>query len=208
MQNPVHTFVWPQVFNVKLTVTNSAGLTNSSTVQVTGYTPQVTTTTALNGTSESTVGSNQTLTVNTASLTTAGGSITNTSTTITVTGGNAFWKTTTVSAENVTVDATTGDYTVANVTQVVMQSAPVTASLNQSVGDVSVSLDVALKQYVPDAAANITITQGATTNTAHAFQLAALNSSINITDIAYTVQFTNTEAINANLTQNATRRYR
>jgi beta propeller repeat protein/parallel beta-helix repeat protein len=203
-QNPVHTFVWPQAFNVVLTVANSGGLTNSSTVQVTGYTPQVNTITALNGTTESTAGGNQTVSVNATALEDTGGSVTTTNTTITVTGGNAFWQTTQMFAENVTVNATTGDYTITNVTQVIMQSAPVTATLNQSVGNVSVSLDVALRQYVSDAAANITITQGATTNTVNAFQLAAQNSSINITDIAYTVQFTNTEAINANLTQNAT----
>jgi hypothetical protein len=150
------------------------------------------------------VGGNQTLSVNTTALGDTGGSVTTTDTTATFTGGNTFWQSTEVYAENVTVENTT--VTVTNVTQVVMQSNPVTATLNQSVGDVSVSLDVALRQYVPDATANITITQGATTNTAHAFQLAAQNSSLNISDIAYTVQFTNTEAINTNLTQNATRK--
>ncbi len=144
------------------------------------------------------------MSVNATDIVNTGGNITTTNTTITVNGGNAFWQTTQMFAENVTVNATTGDYTATNVTQVVMQSAPVTAALNQSVGNVSVSLDVALRQYVSDAAANITITQGATTNTVNAFQLAAQNSSINITDIAYTVQFTNTEAINSNLTQNTT----
>jgi uncharacterized delta-60 repeat protein len=204
-QNPVHTFVWPQVFNVKLTVMNSAGLTNSSTVQVTGYTPPVTTTTALNGTSFSTVGNNQTLSVNITTLRTSGGSITNTTnTTLTVTGGNAFWQTTTVSAENVTINATTGDYTVANVSQVVMQSNPVTATLDPSIGDVSTSLSVALTNYTANAPVNITITQGATTNTVHAFQLAAQNAGItNTMNIAYTVNFTNTENINSNLAPSA-----
>ena len=204
-QNPVHTFVQPQVFNVTLTAANSAGLTNSSMTQVTGYTPQVNTTMAINGTSTSTVNGTPVLMVNATALEGTGGSVTTTNTTATITGGNAFWQSTEVYAENVTYENTT--VTVTNVTQVVLQSNPVTATLNQSVGNVSVSLDVALSQYVPDATANITITQGATTNTTHAFQLAAQNSSLNSNmSVAYTVQFTGTEAINNNLTQNTTRK--
>jgi hypothetical protein len=86
-----------------------------------------------------------------------------------------------------------------------MQSAPVSVALNESVGTVSVSLDVALKQYVSDAPVKITITQGATTNTVNAFQLAAQDTGLNLKEIAYTVQFTNTQSINANLTRNTTR---
>ena len=119
----------------------------------------------------------QVVTVNATTIEGTGGSVTTTNTTATITGGNAFWQSTEVYAENVSSENST--VTVTNVTQVVLQSNPVTATLNQSVGNVSVSLDVALRQYVPDATANITITQGATTNTMHAFQLAAQNSSIN-----------------------------
>jgi PKD repeat protein len=89
-QNPVHTFVQPQVFNVTLTVANSAGLTNSSMTQVTGYTPQVNTTMAINGTSTSTVNGTQVVTVNATTLEGTGGSVTTTNTTATITGGNAF----------------------------------------------------------------------------------------------------------------------
>ncbi len=205
-QNPVHTFVQPQVFNVTLTVANSAGLTSSSTVQVTGYTPSVDTTAAINGTSTSTVNGTQV----------ADGQRHRSrgyrrqchdhqhnchhhgrECILAVHGSLCRER---LPTENTTV-------TVTNVTQVVLQSNPVTATLNQSVGNVSVSLDVALRQYVPDATANITITQGATTNTAHAFQLAAQNSSLNSNmSVAYTVQFTGTEAINNNLTQNTTRK--
>ena len=205
LQNPVYTFVLPQVFNVTLKATNLAGSATSAITQITGFGKKVETTTVINGTTESTVSGKQVLSVNTTTIESTGGSVTNTSTTITITGGNTFWNNTQLFAENVALNTTTGDYTVTNMTQVVMQSAPVSVALNESVGTVSVSLDVALKQYVSDAPVNITITQGATTNTVNAFQLAAQNSGLNLNEIAYTVQFTNTGSINANLTQNTTR---
>ena len=203
-QNPVHTFVEPKVFDVTLKATNLGG-SNTSIKQITGYATKVETTTAMNGTTESIVNGNQVLSVNTTTIESTGGSVTTTNTTVTVTDGNTFWENTQLFAENVALNTTTGDYTVTNMTQVVMQSAPVSVALNESVGTVSVSLDVALKQYVSDAPINITITQGATTNTVNKFELAAQNSNIDIKEIAYTVQFTNTESINANLTQNTTR---
>ena len=200
-QNPVHTFVDPKVFDVMLKATNPGG-SSTSVKQITGYATKVETTTAMNGTTESIVNGNQVLSVNTTTIESTGGNVTTTNTTVTITDGNTFWENTQLFAENVALNTTTGDYTVTNMTQVVMQSAPVAVALNESVGTVSVSLDVALKQYVSDAPVNITITQGATTNTVNAFQLAA---NISANDIAYTVQFTNTESINANLTQNSTR---
>ena len=205
LQNPVYTFVLPQVFNVTLKATNSGGSHTSAVTQITGFGKKVETTTVINGTTESTVNGKQVLSVNTTTIESTGGSVTNTSTTITITGGNTFWNNTQLFAENVALNTTTGDYTVTNMTQVVMQSAPVSVALNESVGTVSVSLDVALKQYVSDAPVNITITQGATTNTVNAFQLAAQDTGLSIKEIAYTVQFTNTQSINANLTQNTTR---
>ncbi len=205
LQNPVYTFVLPQVFNVTLKATNAAGSATSAITQITGFGKKVETTTVMNGTTESTVNGKQVLSVNTTTIESTGGSVTNTSTTITITGGNTFWNNTQLFAENVALNTTTGDYTVTNMTQVVMQSAPVSVALNESVGTVSVSLDVALKQYVSAAPVNITITQGATTNTVNAFQLAAQDTGLNLKEIAYTVQFTNTGSINANLTQNTTR---
>ncbi|MDP3396888.1 MAG: PKD domain-containing protein [Methanoregula sp.] len=205
LQNPVYTFVLPQVFNVTLKATNSGGSHTSAVTQITGFGKKVETTTVINGTTESTVNGNQVLSVNTTTIESTGGSVNTTSTTVTITGGNTFWNNTQLFAENVALNTTTGDYTVTNMTQVVMQSAPVSVALNESVGTVSVSLDVALKQYVSDAPVNITITQGATTNTVNAFQLAAQDTGLSIKEIAYTVQFTNTQSINANLTQNTTR---
>ncbi|MDP3396887.1 MAG: DUF3821 domain-containing protein [Methanoregula sp.] len=204
-QNPVHTFQKPQVNNVRLKVANSGGLTNQTMQQIVVFGIKTDTNMALNGTTASTVGGKQVLAVNASTLQNTGGNVTTTSTILTMTGGNSFWTKTRFFADNIALNTTTGDYTVTNTTQVVMQSAPVSASLNKSIGDVSVSLDLALKQYVPDAVANITITEGATTEADNAFQQAAQSSSINIKAIAYTIQFTNTEQINANLTQNATR---
>jgi PKD repeat protein/uncharacterized protein YjbI with pentapeptide repeats len=205
LQNPVYTFSRPQVFNTTLTVTTAAGLTNTSLRQITGYATQVVTTSAVNGTTSSTVNGNQTMVVNLTGIENTGGSVTNTNTTVTITGGNAFWTNTQLFANNVSLNATTGNYSVSNVTQVIMKSAPVTANLNESVGDVSVSLNVALREYIPDADVDITITEGATTETTNAFQLAASNASLSIRDIAYTIQLSNTENINTNLTRNSTR---
>jgi hypothetical protein len=136
------------------------------------------------------------------------GAVSSTNTTLSIQNASTFWQSAEVFAQNVTVNATTGDYDVQNVTQVVMQSVPVTASLNETIGNVSVSLGVALNQYLEDAAINVTITQGATTATMQGFQLAATNASMNILDIAYTVQLANTEQINTNLTSNATQKPR
>jgi len=206
-QAPVHTFSQSQVFNVTLTVTNGAGLSNSTMQQVTVNAAQIATTSALNGTTiTSAANTPQSLAINGTDLQNTGGSVTNTSTTATITGGNTFWQSVVIYAESVAVNTTSGNNTVTatNVNQAVMQSTPVTAALNQSIGTVSVSLAVALNQYVSNAPVNITITQGATTNTVNAFQLAAQNSSISIGSIAYTVNFTNTETINNNLTRNTT----
>ncbi len=204
-QNPVHTFQKPQVNNVKLKVANSDGLTNQTMHQIVVFGIKTDTNMVMNGTTAAIINGKQNLAVNASTLQNTGGNVTTTNTILTMTGGNSFWTKTRFFADNVALNTTTGDYTITNTTQVVMQSAPVSASLNKSIGDVSVSLDLALKQYVPDAVANITITEGATTDADNAFQQAAQSSSINIKAIAYTIQFTNTEQINANLTQNATR---
>jgi len=204
-QNPVHTFQKPKVNNVKLKVANSDGLTNQTMHQIVVFGIKTDTNMALNGTTVSTMGGKQILAVNASTLQNTGGNVTTTNTILTMTGGNSFWTKTRFFADNIALNTTTGDYTVTNTTQVVMQSDPVSASLNKTIGDVSVSLDLALKQYVPDAVANITITEGATTEADNAFQQAAQSSGINVKAIAYTIQFTNTEQINANLTQNATR---
>lgn len=207
LQNPSHTFSWAQVFNVTLTVSGSSGTSNRSLMQITGYAKQVTANTTLNGTSVvSSTGSSQTVAVNQTDIGIGGGSVTNTSTTVTIQGANSFWQTTEFFAEAVSVNASTGDYIAENVTQVVLESTPVDTILpNETIGNVSVSLDIALKQYIPDTSINISITEGATTETIDAFQLAAQNADINISGIAYTVQFTNTGTINSNLTQNSSR---
>ncbi len=204
-QNPVHTFQKPQVNNVKLKVANSDGLTNQTMQQIVVFGIKTDTNMIMNGTTVSTVGGKQVLAVNASTIQNTGGSVATTNNTLIMTGANSFWKKTQFFADHVALNATTGDFSVTNTTQVVMQSAPVSASLNKTIGDVSVSLDIALKQYVSNAVANITITEGATTDTETKFQQAAQSSGINIKAIAYTVEFTNTDAINANLTQNATR---
>jgi PKD repeat protein len=196
-----HIFVQPKVCNVTLMVTDNQTFTNTTIVQVPVYAVKTTVTTQVNGTTPTVVNGNQTLDINTSAIQSSGGTVSSTATTLTVQNGNPFWQSAQYFAENVTVNETIGNYTVQNVTQVIMQSAPITATLAPAIGTVSVSLSAALSQYVPDAAVNVSITQGATTSTLQGFQLATTGANISV---AYTVQFTNTQQIDTNLTTNTT----
>jgi hypothetical protein len=65
-----------------------------------------------------------------------------------------------------------------------------------------VALDIALKQFVEGAQMEVKVVEGANTSTMTNFQLAA---NISGTDVAYTVEFSNTGLFNSNLTTNTTR---
>ena len=123
-QNPVHTFLKPQVNNVKLNVANSGGLTNQTMHQIVVFGVKTDTNMVMNGTTESIVNGNQVLSVNTTTLQNTGGNVTTTNTILTMTGGNSFWTKTRFFADNVAMNTTTGDYTITNTTQVVMQRRP------------------------------------------------------------------------------------
>jgi PKD repeat protein len=196
-----HVFIQPKVCNVSLMVTDNQTFTNTTIVQVPVYAVKTTFSTQVNGTQSSIVNGNQTLDVNTSTLQSTGGALNSTSTTLTIQNVNPFWPSVQIFAQNVTLNQTIGNYTVQNVSQVIMQSAPITAALTPSVGTVSVSLDVALCQTLPNTAVNVSITQGATTSVIQGFQLAAHTTNISV---AYTVQFSNTQQIDSSLTTNAT----
>jgi hypothetical protein len=206
-ENPVNTFSWPQVFNITLTVTGSTGLANSTMQQITVYAPPTIFSTQVNGTTAMTVSGVQSLQVSNQTIENTNGNVTSTATTLTVQNASTFWQSAQVFAQSVSYNTATSNYDVQNVNQVILQSTPVTANLSQSIGNVSVSLNIALNQYVSNAAVNVAITQGANTSTMQGFQLAATNANINVKSVAYTVELSNTDPINTNLinqTTNAT----
>jgi hypothetical protein len=82
---------------------------------------------------------------------------------------------------------------------VTMQADPLTADLGGSIGTVSTGMDIALTQLVPGVSIQQNIIQGASTAVAHAFQLAAAGSNLDVRSVAYTVEFQNTGLLNANL---------
>ncbi|WP_292368854.1 fibronectin type III domain-containing protein [Methanoregula sp. UBA64] len=88
---------------------------------------------------------------------------------------------------------------ISNVQRVVMESTPVTTDLGGSVGAVSTKISVPLTQPVTGTPLQQNIIAGATSSATSAFQLAATSSSLDIKSVAYTVEFTNTDSVNANL---------
>jgi len=88
---------------------------------------------------------------------------------------------------------------ISNVQSVVMESSPVTADLGGNIGEISTQISVPLMQLVTGTSLQQNVIAGATSSTNSAFQLAAANSNLDIKSVAYTVEFTNTESLNANL---------
>jgi hypothetical protein len=88
---------------------------------------------------------------------------------------------------------------ISNLQSVVMESTPVTTDLGGSVGAVSTHISVPLTQLVTGTPLQQNIIAGATSSATSAFQLAATSSSLDIKSVAYTVEFTNTDSVNANL---------
>jgi len=86
-----------------------------------------------------------------------------------------------------------------SVQSVTMQSDPVTADLGGDIGTITTQIDIALTQIVSGVSIQQNIIQGATTSVTNAFQLAATGSNLEVKSIAYTVEFQNTESLNANL---------
>jgi hypothetical protein len=82
---------------------------------------------------------------------------------------------------------------------VTMQSDPVTADLGGNLGTVSTVIDIALTRLVSGVSIQQEVIEGAGTSVARAFQLAAAGNNLDITSVAYTVEFRNTGPLNANL---------
>ena len=117
--------------------------------------------------------------------------------TVTVSNPGNGWSSLQYTGTNVIHDG--NNISIGGVQGVNLQSAPVTADLGGNIGSVSAQINVALTQLVSGVTIQQNIIQGATASVADAFQLAATNNNLAITSVAYTVEFTNTNSLNANL---------
>jgi len=131
--------------------------------------------------------------------TTAQSSATKTANTVTITNPATGWDSMKYTGTDVVTDSGTNTYSVNNIQSVVMTTTPVTADLGGNIGTASAQIDVALTKPVSGVTVEQNIIQGATTSTANAFQVAATSGNLNIKSVAYTVEFTNTATLNANL---------
>ena len=131
--------------------------------------------------------------------TTAQSSATKTATTVTITNPATGWDSMKYTGTDVVTDSSTNTYSVNNIQSVVMTTTPVTADLGGNIGTASAQIDVSLTRPVSGVTVEQNIIQGATTSTANAFQVAATSGNLNIKSVAYTVEFTNTGSLNANL---------
>ncbi|MCK9630759.1 MAG: fibronectin type III domain-containing protein [Methanoregula sp.] len=117
--------------------------------------------------------------------------------TVTVTNLNNGWSSIKYTGSDVVESGT--DISVNGIQSIVMTSTPVTEDLGGNIGTVSARIEVPLTKLVSGEPIQQNIIQGATSDVASAFQLAATSSSLDIKSVAYTVEFKNTDALNANL---------
>ena len=183
--------------------TTSDGLSTTSS-DATFKTTRPTGTTVESKTAETTVSGVSTATTASGGQqvnisTTAQSSATKTANTVTITSPATGWDSMKYIGTEVVEDPGTNTYSVNNIQSVVMTTTPVTADLGGNIGDVSAQIDVSLTQPVSGVAVQQNIIQGATTSAANAFQVAATNNNLDIKSVAYTVEFTNTATLNANL---------
>ncbi|MEN6610153.1 MAG: hypothetical protein ABFC24_04870 [Methanoregulaceae archaeon] len=117
--------------------------------------------------------------------------------TVTIQNPGNGWSKLQYTGANVTSEG--GNLSIEGIQSVTLESEPVTASLGGNIGTVSTQIEIGLTEMVPDLSIQQNVIQGATTTTTNAFQVAAAGSDLDIKAIAYTVEFKNTETLNANL---------
>jgi Beta-propeller domains of methanol dehydrogenase type len=153
--------------------------------------------TSLSGTTTTTVGGVQSVSLNRSDLSSGGGSSTVLGNTVTVSNPGTGWSSAKYIAGSVTDDGK--NISISSLQSVVLNSTPVTCDLGGNIGSVSTQISVSLKQLVTGVPIEQKVIAGETSDVANAFQLAATSSSLDIKSVAYTVEFTNTESVNANL---------
>ncbi len=198
-QNPVHIYANPGAFTVSLTSANSAGsntrtearyITVAARSQNAGMT--------LNGTTITTSGGKQSVTVN---LTNVNGTVTQPDlhSVIVQNPGSGWSQMELVSPVPVTSEA--GNLNISEISQVVLTTTPLVAALNQStLGTVTAQISIPMNQVPTGVTIEQNIFEGAHASASTAFQLAATNDNLDINNVAYTIEIKNTAALNANLT--------
>ncbi len=186
-------------FNVTLTLTDNDWFTNSTMQQLEVIAKIEESNTNINGTEVKTnAGGKQMVIVN---QTNCNGTISQpTSTSLVITNpGNGWKEATYISSVPITHEA--GNFNLSSISQVILAAEPVTAVLNQStVGTVTTEVTIPMTQVPTGVTVTQSVVEGANTSTTSAFQLAATNNNLNINAVAFTVQFQNAAAINANRT--------
>ena len=183
VQNPSHTYGSSGYYHATLTISNSIGLTNTTSKEITVIAVSDNSTFAINGT-DTNAGI---ITINTA-LTTSNGTIvtlSNADKVITLTNldGNG-WDSFVITTDG--VSHSTPDTMSGHITGIVATTKPVLADLGGDVGDVELSIELNL-DTMP--AGDATLLQELVTNSSRetrtAFQQVALNHHLTIKEIAY-----------------------
>jgi len=197
-----HIYNQSQVYNITLTITDTDWFTNSTMHQLSVIAKIGNSNSNINGTQVHTNADNkQMIEVN---ITNTNGTVTlpSANTMVIDNPGNGWSRMKYVSSVNF-INESSGNINLSSISQVVITTTPLTAVLNQStVGTVTSTVTLPLKQLPTGVTMSQSITEGANTTVINAFQLAAqtADSKLNVTAVAYTVQFSNTAAINANRT--------
>ncbi len=150
--------------------------------------------TTFTGTTTTTVAGVQQVSLN---LSTTTGTTSVSGNTVTITNPGNGWSKLEYTGTNVINDGK--NVSIDAVQNVVMKSDPVTADLGGDIGTISTQIDVALTQIVSGVSIQQNVIEGASASVTDAFQLAAASSNLEVKSVAYTVEFTNTESLNANL---------
>jgi len=204
MLTPLSSFT---TYHYNVSSTTNDGLTNTSTdatfktTYPNGYEfPAQTATTTIAGVDVNTT-SNGNPQVNISSSV----STTNTTTSVTIQAqSGSDWDSIQYVGSEVVKDTSTGTLSVNNIQSVVMSTKKLEEDLGGNIGTASAKIDIPLTKPVTGVTLSQKIIQGATTDTANAFQLAATSSNLDIKSVAYTVKFENTAALNSNLSSTGT----
>jgi PKD repeat protein len=197
-----HSFLKSGVYYVKLTVTDYGGQVNDITHDISILANTTTTSTSVSGLTYNTSEAAETtpiLDLNVANVANAGGVVSYTGQTVTIQNPDNAWKAMTFVANN--VDATqSGNLIMNNVQEVNVESQPQTVALDPSVGTVSTSLNVSLKQYVENVPVETNVIQGVSSDVFNGFQLVANTNGQDVKDVAYSLEVKNAQLIDTNLT--------
>jgi hypothetical protein len=190
-----HTYNKPRVNTVTLKVTDSNGIFNTTTRQVTVIGKKDVIPLSFNGTSVSGEKGSQKITLDTSAI---NGTLTNTTTQVTVKNPGNGWAEMVVRGN--TSGSSSGSITVQNISEVILKTAPSVTTLDTTpggVGEVTTGIEISLKEYAT-APLQVEVSGGANTTVSNAFQLAA-GAGHNVDAVAYTMVIKGSDMINANL---------